>query len=173
MAIIKISGIHCVDMGVGVLLNISVPNNYKKAVQTILDSFKDGNEYDIKPHKHKRSLNANAYCWVLADKIAQKIDRTKEFVYRDAVSHVGVFDEVKVSSEEAAKRFKQIWYSHGVGWLTKSIDKTTIQAYYGSSTYDTQQMARLIDYLVQEAKDMDIEPLTPEELARIKDEWGK
>ena len=54
-------------MGVGIILKINVPTKYKNAVQTILSGFKAGNEYDIEPHKEKRSLSANAYFWKLAD----------------------------------------------------------------------------------------------------------
>ena len=46
-----------------------------------------------------------------------------------------------------------------------------IQAYFGSSQYDTAQMSRLIDGIVSEAQDLGIETATPEELARMKGEW--
>ena len=61
MTRIRFNALNCVDMGVGILLHISVPIKYKNAVQTILSGFKAGNEYDIEPHKEKRSLSANAY----------------------------------------------------------------------------------------------------------------
>ena len=44
-------------------------------------------------------------------------------------------------------------------------------AYHGSSTYDTQQMSRLIDNLVQDCKALDIETLTPDKLALLKEAW--
>ena len=42
----------------------------------------------------------------------------------------------------------------------------------GSHTYSTEEMARLIDGTVQEAKDLGIETLTPDELERMKQLWG-
>ena len=47
----------------------------------------------------------------------------------------------------------------------------TVRAYYGSSTYNTRQMSRIIDAAVEEAKGMGIETLRPEEIARLKEEW--
>ena len=85
MTRIRFNALNCVDMGVGILLNISVPVKYKNAVQTILDGFKAGNEYDIEPHKEKRSLSANAIAWVYCDKLAEKLHSTKEEIYRIAV----------------------------------------------------------------------------------------
>ena len=39
---------------------------------------------------------------------------------------------------------------------------------YGSSTYDTAQMSRLIDNIVQDCKAVGIETLTPSELAKLE-----
>ena len=94
-------------------------------------------------------------------------------MYKIAVSRVGVFEEIKVTSPEAGKRFKRIWHQNGLGWLTKTIDDTTILAYYGSSTYDTKQMARLIDYLQDECKEQGIEVRPQWEVDAMMTEWDK
>ena len=44
--------------------------------------------------------------------------------------------------------------------------------YFGSSTYDTKEMSALIDSIVCEAKSLNIETETPEEIERMKREWG-
>ncbi|MFQ8836333.1 MAG: hypothetical protein ACLR8L_00235 [Oscillospiraceae bacterium] len=48
-----------------------------------------------------------------------------------------------------------------------------IRAYYGSSRYNAKQMGRIIDLVVEDAKDLGIETLTPDELARMNLEWGE
>ena len=70
--------------------------------------------------------------------------------------------------------FKRKWTANGEGWLTKTIDadKCIIQAYYGSSRYDTKEMSVLIDYLVRQADDLGIQVLTREEIELMKTEWG-
>ena len=47
-----------------------------------------------------------------------------------------------------------------------------VTLYYGSSTYDTEQMSRLIDNVVQDCKALDIETETPERLAMMMEAWG-
>lgn len=173
MTRIRFNALDVVDMGVGIILKINVPTKYKNAVQTLLDGFKAGNEYDIEPHKEKRSLSANAIAWVYCDKLAEKLHSTKEEIYRIAVANVGVFTEIKVADAEAAKRFKRIWQHNGVGWLTRTINETTIQAYYGSSTYNTQEMARLIDFLQDECRRQGIEIRPKEEVEAMLKEWGE
>ena len=173
MTRIRFNALDVVDMGVGILLHISVPTKYKNAVQMLLDGFKAGNEYDIEPHKEKRSLSANAIAWVYCDKLAEKLHSTKEEIYRIAVANVGVFTEIKVADAEEAKRFKRIWQHNGVGWLTRTINETTIQAYYGSSTYNTQEMARLIDFLQDECRRQGIEIRPKEEVEAMLKEWGE
>ena len=173
MTRIRFNALDVVDMGVGIILKINVPTKYKNAVQTILSGFKVGNEYDIEPHKEKRSLSANAYAWVLFDKLADKLHSTKEEVYRQTISLVGVFDVIKIENPEALKRFKRIWRSNGEGWLTKTLDEKTVLAYYGSSTYDTKQMARLIDYAVDECKAQGIETKPQWEIDAMLKEWGE
>ena len=45
---------------------------------------------------------------------------------------------------------------------------TNLIAYYGSSVYDSKEMALLLDSIVQEAQALDIETLTPDELTNLK-----
>lgn len=167
----RFNGITATDMGVGILLNISIPTKYKNAVQAILDAFKTTNEYEIKEYRQKRSLSANGLAWVYCDKLAEKLHSTKEDVYKFAVSHVGVFEEIKIPDKEAQKRFKRIWHKNGIGWLTKTLSDDTLLIYYGSSTYDTKQMARLIDFLQDECKRQGIETRPQWEVDAMLKEW--
>lgn len=169
----KPTGISATDYGTGIVLNVGVPHVYAKDIDALVGGFKAGSEYELKPYRQKRSLSANSYCWVLLDKLAEKLRTTKEELYKIAVSRVGVFEEIKVTSPEAGKRFKRIWHQNGLGWLTKTIDDTTILAYYGSSTYDTKQMTRLIDYIQEECKEQGIEVRPQWEVDAMLTEWEK
>lgn len=135
-------------------------------------------EYDltIERHREKRSQNANSYMWVLADKIADKTQTTKEDVYREAIRRVGVFKDVAVIND-AAEWLVNSWQKNGIGWFAEDFDSTLngcrkVRLYSGSSTYNTKEMSRLIDEIVEEAKALDIETATPDELKRLKEEWG-
>lgn len=127
----------------------------------------------------KRSLNANAYCWVLCQKIAEELSKgdfvyTKEDVYREQVRRTGPVNTF-VMYAPAAIRFQEVWADNGVGWLTEDLDTDgeylTFAAYYGSSVYDTAEMARLIDGLVQDCQQLGIETMTEEELESLKRSW--
>jgi hypothetical protein len=68
------------------------------------------------------------------------------------------------------------WEHNGLGWVTeRSPSKiegcTNVTLYYGSSTYDTAQMSRLIDLVIQECKQQDIDTMTPAERDRLVSLW--
>ena len=134
-------------------------------------------DLEVREHRQKRSLDANAYCWVLINKIADAIRITPKEIYRQAIQNIGGNYEIIPIKEEAAERFRQIWESQGLGWPCVDMGKSKIQgyrnlrAYYGSSTYDTRQMSMLIDNLVQDCKALDIETLPPEKLALLMEGW--
>ena len=168
----RITSINATNFGTGIVLSLGVPVMYAKQVESLVGDFRPENEYELKPYRQKRSLSANNYAWVLMDKLAERLKTTKEVIYKNAVSQVGVFEEIKVNSPEAGKRFKRIWQQNGLGWLTKTIDETTILAYYGSSTYDSKQMARLIDFLQEECAEQGIEVRPQWEVDSMLKEWG-
>lgn len=154
------------------VLSITTPD-VQQAQDVINAKYSD---IEIKPKKKKRSLDANAYMWVLCDKIAKVAGTTKEAVYLDTIRDVGVFDYLMIA-DKAVDAFIEKWRSNGIGWHAEKHHKAKIEnctvviAYYGSSTYDTKQMARLIDMVVQIAKELGIETMTPSELKRIKESW--
>lgn len=132
------------------------------------------NEYDLKIHRQKRSNDANAYMWQLADKIASEVGITKEEVYRSHIKEVGVFTDIQIQTS-ALQSFIDGWEHNGIGWFVDIIQKcdmvTRVRVYYGSSSYDSKQMARLVENIVQEAKQLNIETLTPDELERMVSAW--
>lgn len=145
-------------------------------VYKFVDGFHAG-EYEIKTAKQTRSLNANAYAWVLMDKIAERLRMSKVDVYRRTIKEIGGVSEVVCVQNKALKSLKNIWESRGIGWQTEELDSkingcTNLILYYGSSSYDTKQMSALINKLVEDAKVIGIETLTPEQLEQMKGEWN-
>lgn len=130
-------------------------------------------DLEIKEHRQKRSLDANAYSWVLINKIADALRLTPKEVYRQAIQDIAGNHEIIPIKTEAADKFKQVWESQGLGWPCVDIGRSKIdgyrnmKAYYGSSTYDTRQMSLLIDHLIQDCKALDIETLPPDKLALL------
>ena len=137
--------------------------------------FKPG-DYQLRRSGKKRSLDANAYAWVLMDKLAQATGYSKTEIYRNAVREIGGNTETLCMRTEAVARFRAAWEANGLGWPTEIMPSklpgcTTVIAWYGSSTYDTRQMSALIDHLVQDCRALDIETLPPDKLAVLLEEW--
>lgn len=129
------------------------------------------------PKRRKRSLDANAYLWVLCDQIGKAIHSTKEEVYRAAIKRVGVVDVIPMR-EDAAAEWCRRWQSRGIGWVVETADAgldgwVEVLAYWGSSTYSASEMSRLLDDVIEEAKGLGIETATPEQLALMREERGR
>lgn len=130
---------------------------------------------EIKPYRARRSLDANAYCWVLCQKLSEKLNCTKEDVYKEAIRKAGQFDFIAVT-DKATEQFIKAWQSKGLGWYAEALESKIdgckkVMVYYGSSVYDSKEMAHLIDYIVSECKEQGIETLPPWEVERLKKEW--
>lgn len=112
---------------------------------------------------------------MLCDKIAKVVRNiTKENVYKDAIKNIGSFEPIIVE-EKAFCKFKEIWEKQGLGFIVQEVYRkekcVKVHCYYGSSTYDSKEMSTLIDFIVNEAKELGIETMTPIELSRLKEEW--
>lgn len=128
--------------------------------------------FEIKEHKEKRSLTANAYAWSLIGKIADALRTSKEETYLTMLKRYGQSEIVSVlSSIDVTGYFK---YFEAVGKATlQGKEFTHYKIFKGSSEYDSREMAILIDGIISEAKDLDIETLPPREIERLKEMWEK
>jgi len=135
-------------------------------------------EITVKKYRKKRSLEANAYCWTLIGKIAEKKHITKTEVYRNAIREIGGVSEIVSIKQSAVKRLQEQWSRNGIGWQIQDIGSkipgwTNVILYYGSSSYDTAQMSDLIDSLVQDAKALGIETRDPADIESMLKEYNK
>lgn len=133
---------------------------------------------EVKPFRQRRSLDANAYCWVLIDRIAEKVGESKEAVYRQYITNIGGNSEAVCVKNNAVKRLCDGWRRNGIGWQTEAFDSkiegcTNVILYYGSSVYDSAQMARLLDLIIQDCKALGIPTETPAKIAEMKSLWGE
>lgn len=154
------------------ILQLTIDNISKNDLQTIVDDFR-ASDYEFKRVKKKRSLSANGYAWLLFDEIAKKVGTTKEKVYRQAINDVGVFSEITFANKDALMGFKKYWQSNGIGWLTRTIDDTTLLAFYGSSTYSKEDMSRLIEWAIDNCKILGIPTMSDDELSDLIGRWKK
>ncbi len=155
-------------------LEINELNDFKQLVDDLNGCEKLSIE--IKPYRARRSLDANAYFFVLADRLAEKLGTTKEEIYRNAIKEIGGVSETVCVKNEAVERLCEGWMSNGLGWQTDTFPSkikgcTNVILYYGSSTYDSAQMSRLISNIVQDCQAVGIETRTPDEIANLLSLW--
>lgn len=147
-------------------------------LSSLISSLDDNKTYavEVKQHKKQRSLDANAYCWVLIDKLSEKLNVSKTEIYRQAIKEIGGNSETVCAPTKSVNKVCEGWKHNGIGWQTETFKSkidgcTNVILYYGSSSYNTNQMSMLIDNIVQDCKALDIETLTPKELQALKDGW--
>lgn len=132
---------------------------------------------EIKQARKHRSLDANAYAWVLIDKIAEKTGLRKVDVYRHSIKEIGGVSDTICVTDKAVDRLREGWEKNGIGWQTDTMPSkiagcTNVVLYYGSSVYDTKQMSQLIDSLIQDAESLGIPTLNEEQAARLLGRWS-
>jgi len=157
-----------------------VHKDSKQKIKKIAD---DARELDltisIEKYAEKRSLDANAYFWTLAGKLAAVLNISMEEIYREYIKGIGDNFEIVPIRDDAKERWIKNWSSKGIGWVCEDLGTgkipgySNIICYYGSSTYDSHQMYRLTEMLIFDCKEQGIDTRTPEEIVRSCNEWAK
>lgn len=136
-----------------------------------------GNEIvEVKKQSKKRSLSANAYFHLLSDKIADATPCSKAHAKNMLLGSYGQreLDEDGNYIILAVKEGIDLTEREDIH--TVLVDRDLIKGEWydiyavvrGSHTYDTREMSILIEGTVQEAKNMGIETMTPQEIARLE-----
>lgn len=156
-----------------------------RAIQRLLDSLGTldlSKDYvvEIKPKKQRRSLNANAYYYKLCGEISYKKG------YKLAEYHNRNLAELGIPWLDREGQKHWILQKDDDWWLrqteihfcptdrTEDRNGTAYRWFYlllPSHLMDTREMSLLIDGVVQDAKGLGIETLTPAELERMKAAW--
>lgn len=134
----------------------------------------DGKRYEVKEHREKRSLSQNAYFHVLVAQIAKVVGSSNTEVKNALIAEYGVYDaDMGHVIVKDSVPYQKLEHLH-----LKPSTKTQVMAngelyrvYYvmrGTHTYNTAEMTRILDAAVEEAKQLGIETLPPEELMRMK-----
>lgn len=126
--------------------------------------------FEVKEKKNKRSLNANAYLWVLCTEIANQVRLSKEEVYLNMLKHYGQSEIVSIVSNLNISGYFKYYEVVGTSTLRDKEFKH-IRLFKGSSEYDTKEMSILIDGIVHECTNLGIPTITGEELNKLKGSW--
>ena len=173
----------------GIINDISIDFNTRKPkISLLLDTnelsiveeLKNENKLNIELKKYRkpRSLDANKYFWKLLQEVCDYKDIYTIEEYKRRVKELGIFKQFKIMTQDV-KTFEKIWTDRGIAWFCEIVDTTyigdtefkIINAYYGSSSYNSKQMSRLIDNLVQDCKAVGIETKPQAEIDSLLKQW--
>ena len=102
-----------------------------------------------KQWKERRSLDSNAYMWLLTSKIAQAAGSSREFEHKRQLLEFGILDSVEGSP------------------IVITLHKKVDMRIKPTHEYDSREMSDFLEHVVEEAKELGIETATPEELERM------
>ncbi len=156
----------------------------KDAVEIVkmANSIKPGEEYELSIKKRgRRSLNANNYHWSLCEQMAKALKTSKYQVHNQLMIDYGTdwLDEAEKRSYVLMKdddRYLRLETTHYRPTDATEDRKGILYRWFvlllPSHLMDTAQMSALIDGTVNEAKELGIDTRTPDEIERMKQQWG-
>jgi hypothetical protein len=127
---------------------------------------------EIKAVRQKRSLDANAYYWVLLGKLQRVLGLSSTEAHNMILEKYGVIfpDQFVLLPEDVDYLKQEIHYRPIPNKIVEKNGKTW-KAYWivkPSHLYDTKEFSALLDGLISDCQECGIETLTPEELERMK-----
>lgn len=142
-------------------------------------SFDDLKDYEIsveiKRYREPRSKNANAYFHVLVNKIAEAQRLGNDEVKRQLVLEYGALATDETGSVLGAmlpaSASMDDFYPYAKWYKSKVLDGKEYDCYLfykQTHTLDSKEMARLIDGTITVAKELGLETMTPDQLARLE-----
>lgn len=164
-------------------LCLSIP--YRDAKKFVADMKPKKYQAEIKEYRKPRSIDSNNYFWTLVGKLSAKlsedgIPKTPEEIYRECIRDIGESYQVIPVREDLIEIWDRRWCKGHIGRFTEDLGECrnakgyhNIRTFIGSSDYDQTQMTQLINVIVAECKENGIETLTPFELERMNEEWGR
>lgn len=146
----------------------------RREAAKFLNEFKP-DDYEIRRKRKKRSLDANGYFWSLVSQLAETTGEPKSEIYRRAIKEIGGNSTTVCVKKAAVDNLRKGWARNGLGWISETTPSKikgceNVILYYGSSSYDSKTMSRLIDYVIQDCRALGIETMTPEQLEGLENE---
>ena len=136
-------------------------------------------DLEVKEHRNKRSLDANAMAWKLLGELSAVMRIPSDEIYREYIKDVGGNFEIVPVKEDHIKDWNRIWCSGHQGRSTEDMGECrtipgyhNIKSYISSSDFDVQQMSRLLDLIITDCKQVGVDVLSERERSLLLEEWG-
>ena len=131
---------------------------------------------EIKPYREHRSLSQNSYYWTLITQVAAEVRMTTARLHnillrehpRYWMASDSLVPVTLPDTDEAENRVLEDEKLHLIPTSQSDGEKRKYYLLRGSHTYDTAEMSVLLDDLIDRAKDLGINTLTPDELEKMR-----
>lgn len=111
----------------------------------------------ISEPKENRTLDQNAYLWLIIRKISLKLHITPDETYRKLLSEYGQFVVVTVKEGTNLDKAGFKYFERLKDGLINGKPFTAYKVFIGSSQYDKKEMGALLDGAIEEAKGLGLE----------------
>lgn len=140
--------------------------NAKAIIEYLFNQNKD-KLYEIKEHKKKRTLTQNAYYWVLVNEIANQMKLSKEEIHFRLLKDYSQIALITIKSNVDIKGYIR-YYEFERKTNISGVKFNIYKVYKGSSEMDKKEFNILLEGTIQEAKQLGIPTLTPNEIAKLR-----
>ena len=149
---------------------MELTNKTKEDIKQIVENLDESKKYDVKISYHieKRTLTANAYYWVLVNKIANVLQTSKEEVHEKMIKRYSQREYISVLEQVDIEKYGIRYYDEGVNFTQNGKRFKSYIIYENSSDMNKLEFSILVEGIVSEAQEMGIETLTPEQIALLK-----
>lgn len=133
-----------------------------------------------KQYRKRRSLDANSYYWQLITKLADKLQLSKPHLHNILIRRYGQPESIDgqliylvLPDSDSGSRTAdeaESYHIRPTSQVKAGVDGLMYRTYVmlrGSSTYDTDEMSKLINGLVYECKEQGIETMTPDQISEM------
>ena len=138
--------------------------------------------YDLTEHKNKRSLPQNGYYWTLLGQVALKTRIPSAVIHNQNLRDLGLVLRVNdalvpvyipdTDEAEKAALNAETYHIKPTSKTQEGKDGKLYRCYVmlrGSSSFNTDEFAALLNLMVQEAKAQGIETMTPDEIEHLRE----
>lgn len=160
---------------------IRMPEYIKESIKALVGNISDKDlDVVIRKHQEEKTDNQRKYFWALVGEIrmAMKHGTTENDVYLSILRDHGVSEWIALPEDQMciAKSYYRIVEDKGSTVLRtpsgKELEVRQLKCWKGLSSYTTEEACVLIDGAIEECKALGINTDTPEEIARMKEQWG-
>lgn len=125
---------------------------------------------ELKKYHNRRSNNANGLLWECLGRVADTLGGDKWDYYLQTLAKYGQYTMVEMPAD-AVDRFREIYRECEI--IGEHNGQKQVLCFYGSSTYNTKEFARLLDGVIDDMRQAGIETPTSEEMQAALDNWER